>query len=293
VWVNSSIQTILRNPIYIGKIKWNSRPTQKKIVNGTIKKIRPRKKQEEWIVYDGIHQAIIDADVFREANEKINKNRPNPCISGTDLKNPLAGVVRCGLCGRSMIRRPYTLVGQAETLLCPSTACKNVSSPLHIVEQKVIQLLNDWLCEYNVQYKDEPVATDNYDTLNSALKRIELELETLNKQYSNIHDLLEQKIYTTDTFLERSKSLSEKIQAAKSDYESIKNELHHEESKIIAKRKIIPTLQSIIDTYYSLDNITSKNRLLKEILDKVDYIKYYRGKKAEVDNFRLILHPRI
>lgn len=293
VWVNSSIQGIIRNPVYAGKTKWNSRPTVKKIINGEIKTTRPRQKSDQWILADGIHPAIIDLETFEKANNMINTNRPNPCPANTELKNPLAGIVKCGMCGRNMIRRPYALVGQSESLMCPSTACKNVSSPLHAVESKLLLVLAEWLNDYSVQYKDDPIAINNLGILQDSLKRIESEITTLNKQYDNIHNLLEQGIYSTETFLERSKSLNEKIAASQTDYENLSSELKNEDLRLIAKKKIIPSIKNVIDTYNSLESITEKNKLLKEVLEKTEYIKYSRGKKNSFDNFKLILFPKL
>jgi len=45
-WVPSSVLDILRNPVYIGKIRWNWRPHKKKMVDGQIITERPRAKLE-------------------------------------------------------------------------------------------------------------------------------------------------------------------------------------------------------------------------------------------------------
>jgi hypothetical protein len=78
VWVNATIQGILRNPVYIGKIRWNSRPTIKKMVDGQMKKERPRAKQEDWILVDGLHEPIIDNETWELAQEFISTNPPRP-----------------------------------------------------------------------------------------------------------------------------------------------------------------------------------------------------------------------
>ena len=44
-----------------------------------------------------------------------------------------------------------------------------------------------------------------------ALRRLATEYDTLNKQLDNAHDLLEQGVYTTEQFLDRSRKLSERI----------------------------------------------------------------------------------
>ena len=71
-WTTSTIRGILSNPVYIGKIRWNSRPTVKNVVDGEIVKTRPRAKEEDLILVDGLHEAIIDVDIYAAAQQKFS-----------------------------------------------------------------------------------------------------------------------------------------------------------------------------------------------------------------------------
>ena len=48
-WSDSTIRDILRNPVYIGKIRWNWRKTLKKYNNGEIIKSRPKSDEDSWL----------------------------------------------------------------------------------------------------------------------------------------------------------------------------------------------------------------------------------------------------
>ena len=66
LWSSASIRDMLRNPVYIGKIRWNSRKTVKKYESGNIIASRPKAKKEDWILVDGKHEPIISEDIYNE-----------------------------------------------------------------------------------------------------------------------------------------------------------------------------------------------------------------------------------
>ena len=67
-WQPAAIKDMVENPVYIGKIRWNWRKTQKRMENGEIVKIRPKTKDSsEWILVDGKHPAIISEELYNEA----------------------------------------------------------------------------------------------------------------------------------------------------------------------------------------------------------------------------------
>ena len=54
-WSDSTIRDILRNPVYIGKIRWNWRKTVKTYKDGEIVCSRPKSTPDSWIIIDGKH----------------------------------------------------------------------------------------------------------------------------------------------------------------------------------------------------------------------------------------------
>lgn len=61
------IRMILDNPVYCGKIAFGRRKREKKV--GTRDEYR-LVKQDEYMLCDGIHEAIIDMDLWEAAQEK-------------------------------------------------------------------------------------------------------------------------------------------------------------------------------------------------------------------------------
>ena len=85
-WTISAVKDILSNPIYIGKIRWDSRKTVKEYRNGKIVNTRPR--NENYTLCDGLHEPIIDIETWNIVQEKRSKHTP-AVIHNKVVQNPL------------------------------------------------------------------------------------------------------------------------------------------------------------------------------------------------------------
>lgn len=85
-WTISAVKDILSNPIYIGKIRWDSRKTVKEYRNGKIVNTRPR--NENYTLCDGLHEPIIDMETWNIVQEKKSKHTP-AVIHNKVVQNPL------------------------------------------------------------------------------------------------------------------------------------------------------------------------------------------------------------
>lgn len=295
VWVNSSVQTILRNPVYIGKIRWMARPSIKKMVDGKMKKTRPRAKPEDCILVDGIHPPLIEMKTWSLAQHYLSENPSRPVPTRYITKNSLSGLIECGVCGRKMVRRPYSN-SYPETLLCPNAACKNISSQLSYVEERLLQALGEWLQAYKLSM-DSPGTQDNpieVEVKRKSLAGIEIELKNSEKQLDNLHDLLEQGVYSTEKFLERSKVLSVRISDLKSQCVRMASEIDQDAQRMKNRKIFIPRAEKVLDLYVKTQEPALRNELLKEVVEKAIYTKTVNGRwDGKPDDFELVLFPRI
>ncbi|MDR3238865.1 MAG: recombinase family protein [Clostridiales bacterium] len=296
-WVIPTIRDMLRNPVYAGKIRWNWRPTKKKVINGEIKIERRRMKKDDWLLVDGLHPAIVDQEIWDLAQQYMDQNPPHPGPTQYDIKNPLSGLIRCGVCGRKMVRRPYSN-GHPDTLMCPVTSCNNISSQLAIVEERILKSLGLWLRDYKIEWglDVEKQKDDNIISIKrKALSKAQAELRILECQVDKLHDLLEQGIYSIEMFLERSKILAEKIQNEQKNVETLKLGIKQEEIREHAKKSIIPNVEQVLEVYPQLSDARMKNDLLKGILEKVIYMKTKKNHWAyhQPDEFVLDLYPKM
>jgi len=293
-WTTASVRDILKNPVYIGKIRWNWRPAVKKIADGAVSVERPRSSAEDCIIVDGLHPPIISEETFNLAQEYMKLNPPAPVGARNTVKNPLCGLIICGKCGRRMTRRPYG-TRQEPSLLCSATLCDNVSSDLRYVEQRVLDGLAEWLEEYKLQWQSD---TDNNASKiphkEKAKKRILSDIATLNRQLDNIHDLLEQGVYTTEKFLERSQHIAERLKENQETLETIEKEIALDKAREKSKIDIIPKVEHLLSVYHQLPDAKAKNDMLKNVLEKAVYIKTNRARwHGSPDDFSLTLYPKL
>ena len=294
-WSSTTVQSILQNPVYIGKIRWNVHKSKKRIINSAVRVERYTAPPEEQIFVDGLHPAIVDEAVFLAAQDLIAQKGPPPVQSENIVKNPLAGLLVCGKCGRRMVRRPYSHHNTPPTLMCAATSCANVSSAFALVEKRVLDGLREWLEDYRLEWGlDAPQDASLLEHKRRAAKRLAGELATLDKQLDNVHDLLEQGVYSTEKFLERSRVLAEKIQTAKENLDAIETEIALDAAREESRRSIIPEVEHLLAVYDDLPDAKAKNDMLKSVLEKVVYTKE-RGVRqgGTPDGFELVLYPRL
>lgn len=296
-WAPSTIRDMLINPIYIGKIRWNWRPASKKIVDGNIKIERPRASMENCILVNGIHPPIIEKETFDLVQTLMSKNPPRPIGEHGIIKNPLAGLIVCGKCGRKMVRRPYNKEkNKPDTLICTAKTCNNVSSTLYCVEDKIISSLEEWLDEYNLSWKlNENVKINvNMNTKILATEKLEREIEKINNQINKLYELLEQGVYSTDVFLKRMTVNSQKLNELKKDKMTIESNLNTEIIKNKKRKNMIPKMKKILEVYKSLKTPKAKNDILKQVLEKVVYEKNMGGRwHTTPDDFEIVLYPKL
>lgn len=279
----NSIRKILTNPVYIGKVVW-----------GQKKHIRPRKfgdkhrvvyvPQSDWLIFDGLHPAIVDKETFYKAKSMLEKRSHPPYRKGECLSNPLAGILVCRRCGRTMTKRTF---GDGENkydyILCPTPGCMKASRADY-VEQAILRVLQIKLQGLEIGKDFE---TDNAKQAqnNEILEKMRAELSKLYNQRDRLYDLLEQGVYSTEIFTAREKSLSERI-------DSIKNEIAAAEKELQTKRgrETIPAakINNVLQEYWK-GTPQEKNQLLKTVISRA---YYYKAKTASPKEFVIEIELR-
>ena len=94
------VKIVLDNPIYCGKIAFGRRKTEK--IQGSRNQYHVV-KQEEYPVYDGIHDAIISEEDWLLAQEKRKiTGVKNEKIYSVEHQHLLSGILKCPECGASL-----------------------------------------------------------------------------------------------------------------------------------------------------------------------------------------------
>ena len=92
---NRTVEYILRNPVYIGKLRWN--PTGRS---------RRDFDNPNVMVVDAKHQPLIDMDTWEQVQERIAQQKAIWRYHGRpshDRKHWLCGIVRCAACDATLI----------------------------------------------------------------------------------------------------------------------------------------------------------------------------------------------
>jgi hypothetical protein len=300
--MKATIRDIIINPVYMGKVRWNFKKSRKRMADGISLNSRPRNYDGDCIVVNGLHEPIVSEETFEAAQVILAQNPTAPVGYKSALKNPLAGLIICGKCGRSMVmRKGY---GKPDYIICHCPACDNVSAPYHFVEERLLTALQDWLGEYTLPWKIDIDGTETNKSsaadllakgLTKGLRTAETELAILQGQLGTAHDLLEQGIYTAEQFLDRSHSLAERISAAKKDIADLSDKLNTESACERHEALVIPSIEHLSDVYNELDTPAKKNELLKAVLAKAVYTKKVNGWRRgnAPDQFELVIYPKV
>ena len=103
VFTERTVRSILKNPIYEGKIAYGRRHTVKVEGTNNETKVVKQKDESKIILVEGIHEAIISPEMFEKAGAKLSENiRHRKTRSDSTTVYPLTGLIKCPDCGKNI-----------------------------------------------------------------------------------------------------------------------------------------------------------------------------------------------
>ena len=97
---SSFVKDVLDNPVYMGKIAYGRRKTEKKI--GTRNEMHVV-EQSKFPIYEGAHEAIISEEDWNLAQAKRKENAyVRQKVHDIDHAHILSGILKCPCCGKSL-----------------------------------------------------------------------------------------------------------------------------------------------------------------------------------------------
>ena len=289
-WAAESLKKMRTNEHYLGKVVWNRRREVKTIEDGEVVTSRPL--HNDYLVFPGKHEAIIDQQLWDDVQEI--RNKIPPVKRRQKCTNPFAGLVFCQ-CGRIMPRRTYMRNGIEKTpprLLCDNQVyCGTASCFVSEMEEAVIK----WL-EENIEEFEEKLKASHNDVLEEHQRLIEQQekrLEELNKLEISQWDKYTQEGMPKHIF----DQLNAKVLAEK---EEVKQGLCLMRSSMPEPVDYERRIVMFSDALEALKNpeapALEKNLLLKDCIERIDYS---RKKKAgtcrrwgEPEPMKLLITPR-
>lgn len=119
------IKDVLQNPFYAGAYVWGRRPVEKVVIDGQIRKRQgsPRKPEECRVFIREHHEGYTTWEAYEENRRIMRANALNltsdesvgPARAGQGI---LAGLLRCGRCGRKLHVRYWGKSGTAARYVC-------------------------------------------------------------------------------------------------------------------------------------------------------------------------------
>lgn len=266
-FTRTAVRGILQNPVYVGKIVWDRKTHIRHSKQNGGKHQTIYNPPDSWTVAEGIHQGIVSQELFDQVQDIFAGRQRSPSFTGV-IENPLAGLVICANCGHHMQRQADKRGGPL--LLCQKRGCI-VSSKLKLIEEQLIAQLRE---EMDLLVRASEDAEPQADHSRQTIQAIEKQIATAKSQDERLHDLLEQGVYDTGTFLQRHAALSQRI----ASLEQAKSGLRPKGRLNVPK--MVERIQGVLDTYPALAP-QERNDLLKTVLKKVVYRKGPGAKPAE------------
>ena len=263
LWKKDTIRVMLRNVHYAGKVRFDYIKRVPVLEHGEVKYKRMMQPDEEVIIAEGKHPAIIDPETWEKAQALVARN---PRVKYTyDLKNPLSGVLTCAKCGRAMHIHPYKHATDRFECKTSPRCYKSVSVP-ELLDAVVYALEEAELPALKLRVKnDDGNARKIQERL---LAKLERQMEEYLAQEEKQYELLETRKYTQDLFDRRNAALREKIEECRANIYKAKAVLPKNvdfAERVVALEAAIAILKDPAATP------AEKNKVVKAIVERVEF----------------------
>lgn len=296
-WDGCRIHRMLTNPVYIGLIQWGRDKTVRNVTPAGVTKKRVLRKQGD--LHPGMHPAIISKEVFDAVQKKLHAvgtYRTVPVHTKRTLSNPLAQLLVCSECGHVMSHMSGSSI-QAPIVKCITRGCPTVQNYRAPVEEAVLSTLRSWVSDIGREPSAPAPEQDDRAFITSAIASMQADRQKLLRQIDNLHDLVEQQVYSVQQFNERYTVLHQRLN-------ELEASLAAEQSRLDAQpaycthEELQPAILRLLDLYDS-STPAEKNALLKECISKILYKKTTPGRTLHgklfipANTFELVVLPKL
>ncbi len=230
---------------------------------------------DQWKVFEGTHEAIIDKETF-EIVQKIRAGKRRPTRMG---EMPMfSGLLYCADCGRKLsFHRKADEPAEKHHYLCENYRSNTANCTMHyirnvVVERIVLENLKE-VIQYVSNYEDEFVRM----VMDSDMRQRNRELSQKKKRLAEIQkrigelDTIFQRIYedniigklSDERFMKMSKGYEDEQHTLQIEADEIQSELQQEEKKSVDVKRFL----AIVKKYTDLTELTPE--ILREFIDKI------------------------
>lgn len=206
---NRSIEYIIRNPVYVGKLRWN--PAGKS---------RRDFKNENIVLSAGKHEAIIDQNTWEEAQKRVEIMKTRHKYHELPMerkKDWLSGLVYCAACGTTLVfAKPHYWKCNNYT----KGACRfsqHVAGEL-LKEAILNTMRQDAETEYLLNYNEihaNKKGLDEWTTLEAKLKKVQHSIQRLREAFLAGAESVEEYKQTKQTLEEEAANIQWQLEQLK------------------------------------------------------------------------------
>lgn len=280
LWTHTTIYNIVRNETYTGTL------VQGKSHNVSYKNHKKKRVNEsEWIRVPNTHEAIIDSLTWQKVQERLQGRVRVDTI--TQTLSPLAGKVKCAVCGKPMKRNVYynkkrtiQYYGlQCGTYKIGAMNCANTKSISGMqLEAFLVQQINTHIRQFC--YTNKLTLLDKHqekiDTLTGTINLYKEQIaDKENKVTKMYEDYLDGTI-SAEQYKIISNKFTDTIAELKAKCENIQGQIAHIESI----KSLEADKKAIIDKYLYVDKLTRE--IVDDFIDTVYIGEYEAGKDRKI-----------
>lgn len=275
-WSAASVIRLLKNPIYIGTLTQGRATTPSYKVHKRIEK-----SENEWAVILDSHEPIVSREDFDTVQKVLALDtRRSPDASSVSL---FSGIVFCGDCGASMIKKPVSSGGKKYHYYACSANKQDKSCSPHrirtdVLEEIVLDLVQKHICA--VADMDELLAVADTAPLRTAeAVKVQKQLDAKRVDYEKLQKLL-MSLYEnlTDGIIDKTEYMRLKQSFSQRAYEAEKQMDALQERLTTIKTHTADT--SWMENFKRYRNLTELDRAA--VVTLIDRIMVYEDNTVEI-----------
>lgn len=269
-WSTTTINYILRNPFYIGKLRWNLRK-------------RGKGKTHNEMIVPGKHEPIISETQFYRVQKLLDLRRSvAPVAATSDFM--FSGLLRCGKCGYSMSGTSRTYKSVRTKYYACVNRQKNFKCNMPYIREDVLEkVLIDYIQKSIEMYRNdidpnEVIGDSNDDSDLEKIQNLQKQLEKVAERKKKFQLMYIDELISREDYIKR----KEELDAEEKQILALIAELTDEEESDDVD--LIQILTDFHDTYYSLD-VEERKVLCQESFKSIVLHNVYNDTngKQEID----------
>lgn len=264
-WSKETVKDFLRNPVNMGKVRWNDRMQVKSMVNGELVTSRPRSNHtEHYMLYDGRQPKMVTEEIWKAANADFKSDKTK---ANLQLTNPLAGILVCQKCGKVMVYQQYKNKPTVMPRYCHTQSICKVKSVFESdLMNAVVHSLKLYIEDFS--YKVDNIPDTNESSVVGQIEALHKELARVERILSKAFDDYEEGIYTANEFVERKAKHNARIDSIKKQIRDLHNSIPEKEEYEEKIFMLTDALDALLNNDLDAD---IKNEYLKRIINRIEF----------------------